>query len=402
MIFVFNCFINNLVLVIFPLMLYFIYVVYSKTFDFKKNNLYLDCALISSYYLFTRFGYLELEIYFIFVDILLVISYIKKRYVTSFILSILLISYYYNLFNINISLFILEYLIYFILYMFIKNKHIFINIFSILKVIMFIICSILSNMLFNPIAIIFSLMVLIFVINFIVYLFLLTDDVVHLYTDMKEIEKEKRLVDSLFKITHEIKNPIAVCKGYLDMFDTNNIDHSKKYIPIIKSEISRVLTILEDFLSISKIKINKEEIDICYLIEDTINCFKPILNNKKIKIEANNIDDEVYIMADYNRIKQVIVNIIKNSVEAIKSEGLIKIDLIEKKDKINIIITDDGEGMDNSELDKIKEAFYTTKDKGTGLGIYLSNEIIKSHNGNLFYSSKKNIGTKVTITLPLD
>ena len=398
----FNCFINNLVLVIFPLMLYFIYVVYSKTFDFKKNNLYLDCALISSYYLFTRFGYLELEIYFIFVDILLVISYIKKRYVTSFILSILLISYYYNLFNINISLFILEYLIYFILYMFIKNKHIFINIFSILKVIMFIICSILSNMLFNPIAIIFSLMVLIFVINFIVYLFLLTDDVVHLYTDMKEIEKEKRLVDSLFKITHEIKNPIAVCKGYLDMFDTNNIDHSKKYIPIIKSEISRVLTILEDFLSISKIKINKEEIDICYLIEDTINCFKPILNNKKIKIEANNIDDEVYIMADYNRIKQVIVNIIKNSVEAIKSEGLIKIDLIEKKDKINIIITDDGEGMDNSELDKIKEAFYTTKDKGTGLGIYLSNEIIKSHNGNLFYSSKKNIGTKVTITLPLD
>ena len=101
MIFVFNCFINNLVLVIFPIMFYFIYVVYSKTLDFKKNNLYLDCALISSYYLFTRFGHLELGIYFIFVDILLVISYIKKRYVTSFILSVLLISYYKYIFVFN-------------------------------------------------------------------------------------------------------------------------------------------------------------------------------------------------------------------------------------------------------------------------------------------------------------
>ncbi|MBP3766133.1 MAG: HAMP domain-containing histidine kinase [Bacilli bacterium] len=397
----FNGLIINLVLVTFPIMLYFIYVTYSKTLDFKKNNLFLDCALISSYYLIYKLGYFEVNgIYFILIDILLVISYLKKRYITSLILSILLINYYYHMFNISIFIFIYEYIMYSFLYFIIKKRHLFINIFSVLKIVMFVIYLMLSNNSFNILNILFLLLTFILIINFIAYLFLLTSDVVSLYMDIKEIDKEKRLVDSLFKITHEIKNPIAVCKGYLDMFDINNTDHFKKYIPIIKSEINRVLTLLEDFLSISKIKIEKDEMDICYLIEDTINCFKPILKNKKIKIEANNIDDEIYIVADYNRLKQTLVNIIKNSVEAIKNDGLIKIDLKKNKNRISIIIEDNGDGMDSCEIDKIKEAFYTTKEKGTGLGIYLSNEIIKAHQGELNYSSIKNIGTKTIITLP--
>ena len=70
---------------------------------------------------------------------------------------------------------------------------------------------------------------------------------------LKELEQEKQIRESLFKITHEIKNPITVCKGYLDMFDVEDKKKSEKYVSILKDEIKRVLVLLEDFLSINKI-----------------------------------------------------------------------------------------------------------------------------------------------------
>ena len=73
------------------------------------------------------------------------------------------------------------------------------------------------------------------------------ENTIDLNVSLKELEKEKELRKSLFKITHEIKNPIAVCKGYLDMFDYNNKEHSERYIPIIKQEIDRTLTLMNDF-----------------------------------------------------------------------------------------------------------------------------------------------------------
>ena len=184
------------------------------------------------------------------------------------------------------------------------------------------------------------------------------------------------------------------------MFDMNNIEHSKKYVPIIKSEINRVLALLEDFLSITKIKIEKEEMDINVLLEDTIYCLNPLLKDKNVDFEYNISDDEIYIEADYNRLKQTLVNIIKNSLESINSDGYIKLSTKKDNNQVKIIIEDNGVGMSEDELSKIKEAFFTTKKNGTGLGIYMSNEIIKLHNGSLDYFSEKSKGTKVVITLP--
>ena len=207
---------------------------------------------------------------------------------------------------------------------------------------------------------------------------------------------------SLFKITHEIKNPIAVCKGYLDMFDIRDINKSKKYIHILKSEIDRVLILLEDFLSIDKIKIEKDIIDLNLLLEETTNNFIPILKEKNIKKIFNISKDELFINADYNRIKQVLINVLKNSIESITDNGIIKLQVKKNKNTVEIFIEDNGIGMDKEELSKIKEPFFTTKDKGTGLGVYLSNQIIKEHNGTINYISKKNIGTKTIIELPYE
>ena len=402
----FDTIILDLILIIFPLMIYLIYTAYSKTLDLKKHDLYLDCALFSAYYLFIRLGVHNLnDIPILLIDVILVISYLKNKKFSLIILSMLLGLYYYDLFQISIFIFILEYLFYFFLYKVVKvdNKLLFTNIFIGIKVIMFIVEISLSSkydiVLNYDILIIYIVLFFIFT-NFVIYLYDEIDNMFSLHRQIKKIDKEKQITESLFKITHEIKNPIAVCKGYLDMFDTDNIEHSKRYVPILKSEISRVLSLLEDFLSITKIKIEKEEMDLNMLLEDTISCLKPILTSKNITFISNIDDEEVYIYADYNRLKQTLINIIKNSKESIGKKGTIKLFTKIDKHNIKIIIEDDGVGMTKDELSKIKEAFFTTKEKGTGLGTYLSNEIIRLHGGSLDYYSKKNVGTKVVVTLP--
>ncbi len=400
----------NCILIVFPLMLYIFYTIYATTLNFKKNNLFLDCALFSSCYLLIKYGILEFnEIPLLIFDIPLLMAYFKQKKISIAILSVAIIFYYYKIFDINLFICIIEYLSYFIIYLFSKknkwNANIFINIYLITKMIMFAICIILSpnyNLTENNYSDFLLLMLIFYILsNFILYLYNKTNEIISLYTELKALEKEEQVKKSLFKITHEIKNPIAVCKGYLDMFDVNNLEHSRKYVPIIKSEINRVLILLHDFLSITKIKIEKEEMDLNLLLEDTVNCLEPIFENNKIHFIFDISKDELYIHADYNRLKQTLVNLIKNSKESISEEGTVKLFTTMDAKKIKIYIEDNGVGMSKEELDKIKQAFFTTKQTGTGLGVFLANEIITAHQGTLDYLSEKNKGTRVVITLPI-
>lgn len=392
----FEVIILNVLLIVFPILCYIVYLFFSKTFNQRRNELVLDVALISSVYLSLKYGYMFYKsIPLILFDIPFIIACLKKRYFSVITILILILYYYTNEFNMNVLILIFSYLIYIL--NFIKWKKIdFMSISLVIK------CLIFYSPYINKSNIGFlSVIIIVFYIitKFLISLFKNAESIFSLYRSLQNFEDDKESKESLFKITHEIKNPIAVVKGYLDMFDTNNSEHSTKYIPIIKEEISRVLMLLEDFLSITKIKIEKEEMDLGFLLEDIKNNFSLILKNRNIELICKEIE-ELYIEADYNRLKQVLVNLIKNSVESIEKNGTIKINISKSKSKIKIIIEDNGKGMTEEELKQITTAFFTTKQKGTGLGTYLSSEIIKAHNGFIKYHSKKNKGTKVVITIP--
>ena len=97
-----------------------------------------------------------------------------------------------------------------------------------------------------------------------------------------------------------------------------------------------------------------------------------------------------------------IINVLKNSIESLdKNLSTIKISTEHNKSNTKIIIEDNGKGMSEEDLNKICKPFFTTKNNGTGLGLYLSNEIIKGHEGKMVYESKEGKGTKLTITLPI-
>ena len=135
-----------------------------------------------------------------------------------------------------------------------------------------------------------------------------------------------------------------------------------------------------------------------YLLEQLVNNLSILFKKKNINISTNIIEDEVFISGDYNRLMQVFINILKNSVEAISKEGKIEINNYIENNNIVILFKDNGEGI--KDIEKIKEPFFTTKENGTGLGVPLSIEIIKKHKGIMDYESS-DLGTTVTIKLPI-
>lgn len=391
----------SLIYLFFPLLCYFVYVFYSKTIYEKEKVVFFDLTLFSSYYLCSKFGNLSLITSFL-INIPFIIALYKKRIGSSIILGFVISIYLSNIFNVNMCIFIINYLIIFAISFFtnfkLSNIFTIVNfIFELLIIIFFQNKVVNFNMLKYFIAV---GIITYFLFRFIILLYSKIEVIVKMYHSLEEITKEKTLYESLFKITHEIKNPLAVCKGYLDMIDIKNPSKANKYIGIIDQEIDRTLVLLKDFSNVSKIKVEKNEMDITMLLEDVCDESKLIFKNNMV-FNYSICNEEVYINGDYNRLKQVLVNVIKNAKEAIKSNGIVSLETKKIKNNYVILIKDNGIGINKEDLKKVGTAFYTTKKNGTGLGVCFSKEIIEKHNGVMLYLSKPGKGTSVKIILPI-
>ena len=203
----------------------------------------------------------------------------------------------------------------------------------------------------------------------------------------------------LFQVAHEVKNPIAVCKGYLDMLDINNKDKVEKYIPVVKREMNRALTIMDEFLDTKRITLDKDLMDFSLLLDDIRETMSLVLD-KDVNLIIPSLDEELILDGDYDKLKQVIINLIKNSYEA-KAKN-IKLVVKIRKNKLKLEVIDDGVGISKNDIDRIGNIFYTTKVMGTGMGVAISKEILKLHSGELSYSSILNKGTKASVLLPLE
>lgn len=192
------------------------------------------------------------------------------------------------------------------------------------------------------------------------------------------------------KFTHELKNPLTVCNGYLDMMLKCNEEDKFTYIQIVKDEIKRSLNIINDYNNI--LNITKSNFNLYDLLLEIKTNLEKLYKSKIIIIGSTQLN----YYGDYSKLKQVFLNIIKNSYEANSNLIVIKVD--EDKSIYKISIFDNGIGIKN--IDDIYKEYYTTKSNGTGLGIPYIKEIIELHRGTINYYSKENIGTRVEIILP--
>lgn len=400
----FDGLILNVILISFPILMYTLYEAYIKNIGREEKELFLDFSLLTSLYLILKFGYRVDNIMLLSFNVVLMLSLIKKRKVVSVICIIYSIIHYYYYLKFNIFLLIFEYLLYLILLIFNRKgqiqTYILLIYFMVIKSVFFYIQIATNKVIFiNNFYIFISILLFYSVAYLSVVLFDMGEDIIKYHMSVKELEQEKQIRTSLFKITHEIKNPIAVVSGYLEMFDVNNLEHSKKYVPIIKEEIDRTLVLLHDFLSFTKVNIEKDIMDINMLLEDVYNNFKLALNDKNIQFDLDITDDEIFIEGDYNRLTQVMINLIKNSIESIGLNGKIIVKSEVINDFIYITVEDNGCGISKENLKKLNEPFFTTKQNGTGLGVCLSREIIKAHGGSISYKSTEGVGTSVKIKL---
>ena len=232
--------------------------------------------------------------------------------------------------------------------------------------------------------------------------------------DLKEKEKFKNSISRAKKLTklgelsagmaHEIRNPLASIKGYtqLIMSETENDNQMYSDLEIILTEIDRLDRILERFMNFAnpnKPKYGTYSIN--KLIKETVKIIEHNFDKNKILIKYY-LEDIDNIEFDYEQIKQVLINIILNSVQAMKNEGTIEISSMkfENSNLLEIQIKDDGDGINENILDKIFSPFFTTRKKGTGLGLAICSRIIENHKGVIEVESQLNCGTIFKIKIP--
>lgn len=395
----------NFIYVIFPFLIHFLFAIYQKGFGIKQLDILYDLMQISSVYLLVKFGVFTSYWYLLFFQIPLLTAYARGKKSTFIITSIAISLGYFYLYQSVPWILLVEQGGILILFFFSGEKRkssYLINLFVLIKVL---IIAILVYETHSKVEVESSAFI---AMGFLVILFvsekiiMVSRDVIHFYRASERDIEDKNLRESLFKITHEIKNPIAVCKGYLDMFDVKNISHFERYIPILKQEINRTLTIMQDYLDLARLQINKDYFDLGLFMQDISETGEALSNAKKIEFKSDYKDQEIYYYGDYDRLKQVFINLFKNAVESLENrkDGLISFQVDTKLNKIVFYVTDNGQGMSKEALEKIGTPFYSTKKMGTGLGVRFSTEIIELHNGSIEYKSKVNNGTKVIIILP--
>lgn len=236
-------------------------------------------------------------------------------------------------------------------------------------------------------------------------------------TDLKAMERELKKADRLASIgrfaagvAHEIRNPLASISGSIEILtkrrESNGDDQDTRLMEIVLREIDRLDILITDFLNYAKpSKPNKEKFDINDLIRELIELFANYVSHgKNINIKSD-LSVQTVLFADKMQLKQVLWNLIINSIEAIDHEGEIVIktrtEVDNERDFATISIHDNGSGISSENVEKIFDPFYTSKESGTGLGLSIANSIIESHSGSLIIESAIENGTTFTVKIPV-
>ncbi|WHY31978.1 ATP-binding protein [Cytobacillus firmus] len=219
---------------------------------------------------------------------------------------------------------------------------------------------------------------------------------------LQKSEKLALLGQMAAGIAHEIRNPLTSIKGFVQLFKSSS--QKEEYFDIVLSELDRINGIVGEFLVLAKPTADIfEKQDLTKLISEVIllSNTQSILNNVEIKVE-NNLHSPM-IHCEKNQLKQVFLNIIKNAIEAMPDGGQLTIKVMKKTgNTITIQFIDQGVGISEDRIPSLGEPFYTTKEKGTGLGLMICYKIIENHNGRLTIESKVGEGTKMEIELPFE
>ncbi len=202
-------------------------------------------------------------------------------------------------------------------------------------------------------------------------------------------------------IAHEIRNPLTALRGFIDLMYQRARSHNRRYLEIMRGEVSRMEAIVSELLRLARPdRPQFQQLDLVDLVQEVVAFMNAQALLHGVDIQYASRAASVTVAGDSNQLKQVLINLMRNGIEAMPRGGVLRVSLWEDGGRACVQIADQGSGMRPEVLARIGEPFYTTKEQGTGLGVMVSKRIVADHGGELLMESEEGRGTTVTILLP--
>lgn len=229
-------------------------------------------------------------------------------------------------------------------------------------------------------------------------------------TDKLEMEERLRKSDTLnvvgelaAGIAHEIRNPMTALKGFIQLLESSVKEDHSMYFNVITSELQRIESIITEFLILAKPQaVHYLEKDVTQILRETVDLLNAQAMMTNVQFLTYYEENLPNLYCEPNQLKQVFINIIKNAIEVMPKGGFITISLRKLQNKqLQVTIEDEGSGIPEEKIRRLGEPFYTTKERGTGLGLMVSYKIVEEHHGTVEVESEVGKGTVFHINLPL-
>ncbi|WP_017753500.1 sensor histidine kinase [Calidifontibacillus oryziterrae] len=221
--------------------------------------------------------------------------------------------------------------------------------------------------------------------------------------EITKSDKSKLVSDLAASISHEVRNPLTVTKGFLQLLRDNDFtkDKREQFFDLAIKELEHAETIITDYLTFAKPDSDRRQIINAYEeLNKSVEIIKSYANMRSVAIETEFLDRTSWVLGERQKLHQCIMNISKNSIDAMPSGGLLHVRLESDDDFVTIIINDTGIGMNTKQIEQLGVPYFTTKEHGTGLGMMVVMNIVKSMKGKIKYMSKPGEGTTVLLTFP--
>ncbi|MDA8418125.1 MAG: response regulator [Desulfobacteraceae bacterium] len=217
-----------------------------------------------------------------------------------------------------------------------------------------------------------------------------------------EAERFSALGHMASQMLHTLQNPITSIGGLARLMAKKTQDQEMaNYADLVYREASRLEVTLADLFDfVTHTEFNLEPTRLSPLLHKVLLLMQPDINKRKITVQTVVPDPELTLELDAAQISKMLVHLLKNAIEAMPEGGRLTIELVREAPWLKIIITDSGKGIDDEQLRRAREPFYTTKSYGTGMGLAMVERIVAAHQGH-FVINRKSVGTEVMVLLPL-
>ncbi|WP_028399470.1 sensor histidine kinase [Ectobacillus panaciterrae] len=222
-----------------------------------------------------------------------------------------------------------------------------------------------------------------------------------LRAEMLKSEKLNIVSELAASVAHEVRNPLTVVRGFIQLLEGAEHTKNKEYMQLVLSELDRAEQIISDYLNLARPQIEqKEMISLTSQLIEMTTLMSSFAAMQGVYLQVE-IAENLHTVGDKAKLKQAIMNIVKNGVEAIQeNKGYLKVTAYQTGEEIVISVKDSGIGMTKEQLARLGQPYYSLKEKGTGLGLMVTFSIIQAHNGKIGYKSEVGNGTEAIIILP--